>query len=84
MSDPHTSHLSSLVTGSESYNRESSSVHAAGSHVHAAATSDQAVKGRLAATFNLTANEGQRLLGNQQGSSSHRRRTSGSNKSHGK
>ena len=84
MSDPHTSPLSSLVTGSESHNRESSRVHAAGSLVHAATMSDQAVKGRLAATFNLTADEGQQLLGNQQGPSSHRRRTSGSNKSHGK
>ena len=46
--------------------------------------SDPAVKGRLAATFNLTADEGQRLLGNQQGSSSQKRRTSGSNRSHGK
>ena len=84
MSDPQTSPLSSLVTGSESRDREFSYANAAGSHVHAATTSRRAMKSRLAAAFDLKADEDQQLLGNQQGSSSHRRRTSGSNKSDGK
>ena len=74
--------MSSLVTGNESHNRETST---AGSSIHAAVTSGQALKGRLAATFNLTADEGQQLLlGNQQRSSYNKRQASESNKSRGK
>ena len=83
MSDSHTPHQLSSVTDNKSHAKESSTTHTAGSHVQAAVTSGQ-VKGRLAATFNLTADEGKQLLGNPQGSSSHKKQKSGSKNSHGK
>ena len=78
LSDPHTA---PLVTGNKSHDREFSYAHAAGSHVNVAATGRQAVKSRLAVSFDLKTDEDRQLLGNQQGSSSHTRRASGSNKS---
>ena len=80
MSDSHTPHQSLSVTDNKPHPKESSTTHTASSHVQA---SGQA-KGRLAATFNLTADEGRQLLGNPQGSSSHKKQKSGSKKSHGK
>ena len=63
---------------------ESSNAHATGSHVRATATSGRAAKSRLAAAFDLKVDEKRQLLGDKKGSSSHKRRTSGSSKSHGK
>ena len=80
LSDPHTSPSSSIATGSASHDKEFNNyAHAAGSHVHAAATGGQAVKNRLAASFNL---KEEPLLGNQCGSSKHKVRSSGSSKPH--
>ena len=84
LSDSHASPRSSLATGHESRGGETSNTHAADSHVQTAVTGGQA-KNRLAATFNLTADEDkhQSLLCNPHGSSSHKRQTHGSKKSHG-
>ena len=83
LSDPHSSPLSSLPTGGESHGRKFDNyAHAAGSHV--AATGGQAVKSRLAASFDLKEDEHRPLLENQHGSSKHKRRSSGSSKSHSK